>query len=662
MNKFKLVSEFKASGDQPQAIKQLVEGLSKGYRDQTLLGVTGSGKTFTMAKVVEQIQKPTLVIAHNKTLAAQLAAEFRDLFPNNAVHYFVSYYDYYQPEAYIPHTDTYIAKDASINDEIDKLRHAATQALLTRKDVLIVASVSCIYGLGSPEDYQNTAITIEKGKLFKPNQLMRRLIDVQYKRNEIGFGRGNFRSKGEVVEIYPSYSDYVYRVDFDGDTVERIRQMDYLTGEVLENLEKLEVFPAKHFVTPEERLKGALGEIEKEMEERVAGLKQIGKLVEAQRIEQRTRYDLEMLREVGYVSGIENYSRYLGDRGPGEEPATLMDYFPSDFLMFIDESHMTVPQIRGMYHGDRSRKETLIEHGFRLPSALDNRPLRFEEFDKHINQVVYVSATPDDYELQLSRQVVEQIVRPTGLVDPEVEVRKTEGQIDDLINEIDARIKKNQRTLVTTLTKKMAEDLTDFLSENGIKVQYLHSDVDTFERIQILKSLRLGEYDVVVGINLLREGLDLPEVSLVAILDADKEGFLRSKTALIQTIGRASRHLEGKVIMYADKETAAMRGAAEESSRRRAKQMAYNKEHKITPTSIIKKISQIEVAEKQEETAEQKEQRKRLTKFVKSANSAEVDILIKDLENQMDLAAQNLEFEKAAELRDEIELLKQNLR
>ncbi|MBN2585447.1 excinuclease ABC subunit UvrB [Patescibacteria group bacterium] len=662
MNKFKLISEFKPSGDQPAAIKQLVEGLSKGYRDQTLLGVTGSGKTFTMAKVIEQLQKPTLVIAHNKTLAAQLAAEFRDLFPNNAVHYFVSYYDYYQPEAYIPHTDTYIAKDASINEEIDKLRHAATQALLTRKDVLIVASVSCIYGLGSPEDYQNTAIVIEKNKLFKSNQLMRRLIDVQYKRNEIGFGRGNFRSRGEVLEIYPSYSDYVYRIDFDGDKVERIRQMDYLTGEVLENLERLEVFPAKHFITPEERLKSALGRIEKEMAARVAALKKIGKLVEAQRIEQRTRYDLEMLREVGYVSGIENYARYLGDRGAGEEPATLMDYFPSDFMMFIDESHMTIPQIRGMYHGDRSRKETLIEHGFRLPSALDNRPLRFEEFDKHIHQVVYVSATPEDYELQLSRQVVEQIVRPTGLVDPEVEVRKTEGQIDDLINEIDARIKKNQRVLITTLTKKMAEDLTDFLSENGIKVQYLHSDVDTFERIQILKSLRLGEYDVVVGINLLREGLDLPEVSLVAILDADKEGFLRSKTALIQTIGRASRHLEGRVIMYADKETTAMRVAIEESSRRRAKQMVYNKEHKITPKSIVKKISAIEAGEKQEETAEQKQQRKRLSKFVKSANSTEVELLIRDLENQMDLAAQNLEFEKAAELRDEIELLKQNLR
>jgi excinuclease ABC subunit B len=491
---------------------------------------------------------------------------------------------------------------------------------------------------------------------------MRRLIDVQYKRNEIGFGRGNFRARGEVVEIYPPYSDYIYRVDFEGDTVERIRQMDYLTGEVLENLDKLEVFPAKHFITPEERLKNAIGEIEREMEERVGALKKIGKLLEAQRIEQRTRYDIEMLREVGYVSGIENYSRYLGDRGAGEEPATLMDYFPSDFLMFIDESHMTVPQIKGMYHGDRSRKETLIEHGFRLPSALDNRPLRFEEFDRHIHQVVYVSATPDDYELQLSRQVVEQIVRPTGLVDPEVEVRKTEGQIDDLINEIDARIKKNQRTLITTLTKKMAEDLTDFLSENGIKVQYLHSDVDTFERIQILKSLRLGEYDVVVGINLLREGLDLPEVSLVAILDADKEGFLRSKTALIQTIGRASRHLEGRVIMYADKETAAMRVAIEESSRRRIKQIAYNKEHNITPKSIVKKISQIEAAEKQEVTEEQKEQRKRLSKFAKSANSPDLELLIKDLESQMDLAAQNLEFEKAAELRDEIELLRQNLR
>ncbi|OGB74015.1 excinuclease ABC subunit B [candidate division Kazan bacterium RBG_13_50_9] len=655
--KFKIVSKLRPAGDQPAAIRQLVEGLSKGYRDQTLLGVTGSGKTFAIAKVIEKIQKPTLVIAHNKTLAAQLAAEFRDLFPDNAVHYFVSYYDYYQPEAYIPKTDTYIAKDASINEEIDKLRHAATQSLLTRKDVLIVASVSCIYGIGSPEDYQSAAVVIERGKLFRQQQIFRRLVDIQYQRNDINFTRGTFRARGEVVEIFPSYSDFAYRVEFSGDTIEKIRQVDYLTGEILGEIDSLEVYPAKHFITPQERLNKAPSFIEAELKQRVEELKKRGKLVEAQRLEQRTNYDLEMLREVGYVSGIENYSRYLGDRAPGEEPATLLDYFPSDFLMVIDESHMTIPQVRGMYRGDRSRKETLVEHGFRLPSALDNRPLTFDEFRKHIKEVIYTSATPDEYELELSDQVVEQIVRPTGLVDPGVEIRPTSGQIDDLMSEIDKQVKKNQRVLVTTLTKKTAEDLTDFLLDNGIKVQYLHSDVGTLERIQILKSLRLGEYDVVVGINLLREGLDLPEVSLVAILDADKEGFLRSKTALIQTFGRAARHIEGQVIMYADKVTLAMQQAINESDRRRDRQLQHNRQHKITPRSITKKISTIEVAYEGKEKQLAKTQQRKLRKFAQSAHPEEVELLIADLASQMDLAAKNLDFEQAAELRDEIELL-----
>lgn len=659
--KFKIVSKFKPAGDQPAAIEDLTQGIKKGFKHQTLLGVTGSGKTFTMANVVEKIQKPTLVIAHNKTLAAQLAAEFRDLFPNNAVHYFVSYYDYYQPEAYIPQTDTYIAKDASINDEIDKLRHAATQALLTRKDVLIVASVSCIYGLGSPEDYQDLAITIKIGELFKPELIMRRLVNIQYKRNDINFVRGTFRFRGETLEIFPAYSDIAYRVEFFGDKVEKIKSVDYLTGEIIENLDKLEVFPAKHFVTYKERIDRAVKLIEVELEQRLTELKGAGKLLEAQRLESRTRYDIDMLKEVGYVSGIENYSRYLGEREPGEAPATLMDYFPSDFLLFIDESHMTIPQIRAMYAGDRARKETLVEHGFRLPSAFDNRPLNFDEFLKHTNQTVYVSATPTEYELGLSEQVAEQIVRPTGLIDPIVEVRPIKGQVDNLMSEINKCIKNGYRVLVTTLTKKMSEDLTDFLVDNGLKVQYLHSDVDTLERIQILKGLRLGEYDVLVGINLLREGLDLPEVALVAILDADKEGFLRSKTALIQTFGRASRNVDGKVIMYADKVTGAMRDAMAESDRRREKQIAYNTKHKIVPKSIIKKISAIESAEETEDKQKAVETQKKLKKFAKSAHKEEIEILIADLENQMDLAAQNLEFERAAELRDEIEVLKQNL-
>ncbi|MFH1088446.1 MAG: excinuclease ABC subunit UvrB [Patescibacteria group bacterium] len=658
---FKLVSKFKAAGDQPVAIKQLVKGLHKGYQHQTLLGVTGSGKTFTMAKVVEQIQKPTLVIVHNKTLAAQLAAEFRDLFPNNAVHYFVSYYDYYQPEAYIPRTDTYIAKDASINEEIDKLRHAATQSLLTRSDVLIVASVSCIYGIGLPEEYQKAAVHLQVGKTYNWQEMLRQLVDIQYKRNDINFVRGTFRIKGDILEVHPAYSDYAYRAEFLGNTIEKITQIDYLTGEILDQLDQLDVYPAKHFVTPNDRLKEAIGMIETELEQRVKEFQNAGKLVEAQRLEQRTRYDIEMLREVGYVSGIENYSRYLSGRAIDYEPATLLNYFPKDFLMFIDESHMTIPQIRGMYEGDHSRKTTLIEHGFRLPSAYDNRPLMFTEFVKHINQVVYATATPNDYELNLSRQVVEQIVRPTGLVDPEVEVRPITGQIDDLIHEINLRVKQGQRTLVTTLTKKMSEDLTEFLDENGVKVQYLHSDVETFERIKILRDLRLGKFDVVVGINLLREGLDLPEVSLVAILDADKEGFLRSKTALIQTFGRAARHIEGKVIMYADRMTKAMTAAIEESDRRREKQLAYNKAHHITPKSIIKNISIIQSEEESEQLERQKQKKTRLSKFAQSAKSEELQMLVADLENQMDLASKNLEFERAIELRDEIDFLNSQL-
>lgn len=658
---FKLVSKFKPAGDQPTAIKQLIKGLQAGDKHQTLLGVTGSGKTFTMAKIVEKIQKPTLVIVHNKTLAAQLTAEFRDLFPDNAVHYFVSDYDYYQPEVYIPGTDTYIPKDATINEEITKLRHAATQSLLTRKDVLIVASVSCIYGLGSPEEYQKVAVVIEKDKVFDRTQLLRRLIDIHYQRNDINFTRGTFRVRGDVIEIFPSYSDTAVRIEFFGEKVDRIRLVDYLTGEILETADKVEIYPAKHFITPGDRIKKAVKDIKKELKKRVKYLKKIGKLVEAQRLEQRTNYDVEMLQEVGFISGVENYSRYLGSRGAGEEPTTLIDYFPSDFLLFIDESHMTIPQIRGMYLGDKSRKETLVEHGFRLPSALDNRPLNFDEFKKHIYRAIYVSATPGDYELNISKQIVEQIIRPTGLLDPEIEVRPIKGQIDNLMMEINKRVKKTQRVLVTTLTKKMAEDLTDFLAENGIKVQYLHSDVNTLERIEILKSFRLGDYDVIVGINLLREGLDLPEVSLVAILDADKEGFLRSKTALVQTFGRSSRHIEGKVIMYADKITDSMNKAIEESERRRRKQIAYNKKHNIIPKSIVKKIISIEFNQDRKAKENTRRYKDKLEKYKKSANTEELEMLIRDLENQMDLATQNLEFEKATELRDEIDFLKQNL-
>jgi len=660
--KFKVVSKFKPAGDQPEAIKQLVNGLKKEYREQTLLGVTGSGKTFTMANVIEKVQKPTLIIAHNKTLAAQLAGEFREFFPDNAVHYFVSYYDYYQPEAYVPQTDTYIAKDADINEEIDRLRHAATQALLTRRDVLIVASVSCIYGLGSPEEYQSVSVEIEKGGSYRLPSLLRRLSDIQYKRNDQNFVRGTFRVQGEVLEIFPSYSETAFRIEFFGNEAEKIREIDYLTGEILNEPEKIEIYPAKHFVTPKEKLETAIKGIEADLKKQLASFKRKGKLLEAQRLAERTRYDLEMLREVGYVSGIENYSRYFDGRKAGEPPSTLLDYFPDDFLMFIDESHMTLPQIRGMYGGDRSRKETLISFGFRLPSALDNRPLKFDEFQERIDQVVYVSATPAEYELKKSKQVVEQVIRPTGLVDPEVEVRKISGQIDDLMEEIRKRVEKGERILVTTLTKRIAEDLSEYLSELGIKVTYLHSDIDTLERVDILRSLRLGEVDVLVGINLLREGLDLPEVSLVAILDADKEGFLRSATALIQTFGRASRHIEGKVIMYADKMTSAMKEAIEETNRRRRRQLAYNKAHRITPQGIKKAVKDIlEVVPGRLEKKRQKEEVKTMQSFARKASDEELKQLISDLEAEMDLAARNLEFEKAAELRDQIELLREGL-
>lgn len=654
MAKFNLQSPFQPAGDQPQAIEKLLEGLKKGYRDQTLLGVTGSGKTFTMANIVQKIQKPTLVIAHNKTLAAQLASEFREFFPDNAVHYFVSYYDYYQPEAYVPRTDTYIAKDSSINDEIDRLRNAATEALLTREDVLIVASVSCIYGLGNPVNYENLKVELEKGKSYKRDKTLLQLTNAQYLRNDINFVRGTFRVRGEVLDIFPSYAEFAYRIEFFGDQVERIKKIDYLTGEVLEDMEKIAVFPAKHFVTPVERVNQSIKDIENDLQDRLKQLKGEDKLLEAQRLEQRTNYDVEMLQTMGYVSGIENYSRYLDGRPAGSPPATLLHYFPEDFLMFIDESHMTLPQIRGMYNGDRARKMTLIEHGFRLPSALDNRPLQSEEFEKLINQVVYVSATPSAEEISRSKQVVEQIVRPTGLIDPDIEIRPSEGQIDDLMAEIQDRVKKGQRVLVTTLTKKMAEDLSAYLEEAHIKVQYIHSDVDTLDRIDILRDLRLGVYDVLIGINLLREGLDLPEVSLVAILDADKEGFLRSDTALIQTFGRAARHQEGKVIMYADRVTGSMERAMAESGRRRVKQLSYNKEHGITPASIIKEIKDIREETRLKGVPSEEE----LDKFAERSSSDELGRYLQELENEMDLAARNLEFEKAAELRDKIEFLK----
>ncbi len=654
MTKFRLNAEFKPTGDQPSAIAALVDGLNKGDKEQVLLGVTGSGKTFTMANVVQSIQKPTLVLSHNKTLAAQLYNEFKSFFPDNAVHYFVSYFDYYQPEAYIPRSDTYIEKDSQINEEIDRLRHAATDALLSRRDVLIVASVSCIYGIGSVEDYGGMSEIVKKGERKVRDKLLRHLTDIQYQRNDIDFHRSTFRVRGDVVDVYPSGEEMAYRIEFFGDEVERITKIDPLTGEILDTLETLRIFPGSHYVTPEAKLKVALGKIQDELQERLAFFNKNGLLLEAQRLQQRTQFDLEMLEETGFVKGIENYSRYLTNREPGEQPATLLDYFPDDFMMFIDESHMTMPQIRGMYNGDRARKEVLVEHGFRLPSALDNRPLTFTEFERHVNKVVYVSATPAEYELSRSPKPISQVIRPTGLLDPRIEVRPIEGQIDDLISEIKATVDKRQRVLVTTLTKRMSEDLTEYLKELDIKVTYLHSDIETLERTDILRDLRLGTYDVVVGINLLREGLDLPEVSLVAILDADKEGFLRSEQALIQTVGRAARHVEGRVVMYADHITGSMQRTIDETNRRRKIQEAYNIEHKITPTGISKSIEKGMRPDLPEEA-------KKAMLDLKKIPKDEYQHLIRDLSAQMDMAAANLEFEKAAELRDIITDIKSKL-
>ncbi len=647
---FQVVAPFAPAGDQPKAIEQLAAGITSGMKHQTLLGVTGSGKTYTMAKVIEAVQKPTLVIAHNKTLAAQLCNEFREFFPHNAVHYFVSYYDYYQPEAYVPASDTYIEKDASINEEIDRLRHAATSALFERRDVVIVASVSCIYGLGSPEDYVGMTFSLKNGEYRDRDHILRRLVGIQYERNDVGFRRGTFRVRGDVIEIIPVGSETVIRIEMFGDEIERIIEVDPITGELIQEHQELTIYPASHFITPEEKLKRAIPVIEAELEARLKELRDQGKLLEAQRLEQRTRFDLEMLAELGYCSGIENYSAPLSGRKPGETPATLLDYFPKDYLLIIDESHVTIPQIRAMYHGDRSRKETLVEYGFRLPSALDNRPLKFEEFEAHMNQVIYVSATPGPYELEHSEQVVEQVIRPTGLVDPEVVVKPVQGQIDDLIDEVQRVVQRNERVLVTTLTKRMAEDLTQYLSEVGLKVRYLHSDIDTLERIEILRELRQGVFHVLVGINLLREGLDLPEVSLVAILDADQEGFLRSPTSLIQTIGRAARNVHGKVIMYADRITDAMRYAIDETNRRRRLQMEYNERMGITPQTIQKGITDIAQYLVEEKVAEEKPK----YEVLKKGSLKDVIALIQELEEEMYRAAQELNFERAAELRDEI--------
>ena len=648
MPEFKIVSDFRPTGDQPQAVDKLVEGVEKGYAHQTLLGVTGSGKTFTMANIVERVQRPTLVIAHNKTLAAQLATEFKEFFPENSVEYFVSYYDYYQPEAYVPRTDTYIEKDADINDEIDKLRHSATRALLTRRDVLIVASVSCIYGLGAPEEYQSFVIFLSKGEQTSRTKLIRRLIDQQYERNDMDLSRGKFRVRGDTLEILPAYEEVAVRVQFWGDEVERITELDPLTGEVFGERDSIDIYPAKHFVTSEEKLKLGIRDIERELNERVLWFRDQGKLLEAQRLENRTKYDIEMLREAGYCSGVENYSAPLGRRSPGSTPWCLLDYFPDDYLLLIDESHMTVPQLHGMYHGDISRKKTLVDFGFRLPSALDNRPLSFEEIEKHFNQVIYVSATPSAHEYRHSQQVVEQVIRPTGLLDPTIEVKPTQGQIDDLLHQIRNRVEKGERCLVTTLTKRMAEELSDYLQEMNVKTHYLHSEIDTLQRSEILRDLRLGVYDVVVGINLLREGLDLPEVSLVAILDADKEGYLRSQSSLVQTIGRAARHAEGHVIMYADASTESMQKALSETYRRRDIQEAHNREHGITPQGISKAIR--DITERVKAVAESRPSYRTRRDMPKD------DLLrvIKDLESQMKLAARALEFEKAALLRDEM--------
>lgn len=654
--KFRLQTKYQPTGDQPSAINQLISGLNKGEREQTLLGVTGSGKTFTMANIIQDRQAPTLVLAHNKTLAAQLYSEFKSFFPENEVHYFVSYFDYYQPEAYISSSDTYIEKDSKINDEIDRLRHAATSALLTRRDVIIVASVSCIYGIGSPDDYSEMSITIKKGERRQQDKLVRLLTDIQYQRNDIDFHRGTFRVKGDVVDVFPAGQDVAYRIEFFGDDVDRITKIDPLTGEILGEPDECRVFPSSHYVTPKQKLEHAIEGIKKEFDERMEWFEKHDKLLEAQRLSQRTKYDIEMLEETGFVKGIENYSRYLTNREPGEQPATLLDYFPDDFLLLVDESHQSLPQVRGMYNGDRARKEVLVEYGFRLPSALDNRPLTFAEFDRHINKAIYVSATPGEYELSHSPEPAQQIIRPTGLLDPEIVIRPTEGQVDDLIAEINDRIAKKQRVLVTTLTKRMAEDLSTYLQEIGIKTAYIHSEVDTLERGDILRDLRLGIYDVLVGINLLREGLDLPEVSLVAIMDADKEGFLRSESALIQTIGRAARHENGSVLMYADTITRSMQAAIDETNRRRGIQEAYNAEHGITPTSIAKEID-----EGLRAIIPVKEDDKKPKIDLKKIPKDEYKTLIKELSSQMELASANLEFEKAAELRDLIAEIKEKL-
>ena len=658
MNKFRLVSPFEPTGDQPEAITSLVDGLQRGLKYQTLLGATGTGKTFSIAQVIQLVQRPTLVMTHNKTLAAQLFSEFREFFPDNAVGYFVSYYDYYQPEAYLPRHDLYIEKETDINEEIERLRLSATTSLLSRRDVIIVASVSCIYGIGSPKAYGRVVLKMAAGEHHRRNTILRHLVEIQYNRNDFELRRGTFRVRGDTLEIYPAYAELAYRVSFWGDEIERITEINTLTGEVTRELTAIEVFPAKQFMTSEENLRRAIHDIEHELESRIALFNKEGLLLEAQRIEQRTRYDLEMLREVGYCTGIENYSRHLDQRPIGSPPWTLLDYFPGDYLLVMDESHMAIPQVRGMWGGDRSRKKTLVDYGFRLPSALDNRPLDFDEFTSRINQVIYTSATPGPYEHKHSAQIVDQIIRPTGVLDPEVEVRPVRGQIDDLIGEIHERVEKGQRVLVTTLTKRMAEDLADYLMELGTKVHYLHSEIDTLERVDILRDLRLGVFDVVVGINLLREGLDLPEVSLVAILDADKEGFLRSEQALVQTIGRAARHVEGKVIMYAGRITNSMQRAIEETKRRRSKQIAYNKAHDIEPRTIMKEIRDLTASLMGDrQLAEPAEP------YIVAAQLPKHELLrlIEDLEQQMKAAAGELEFEKAAALRDQIFELRRQL-
>ncbi len=649
MSRFQLVSDFQPTGDQPQAIEQLVDGLNRGHKHQTLLGATGTGKTFVMSKVIDQVQKPALILAHNKTLAAQLYAEFTDFFPHNAVEYFVSYYDYYQPEAFIPKHDLYIEKDADINESIDRLRLAATTAIFSRSDVIIVASVSCIYSIGDPQDWGRVVIELAPGEQHRRETLLRHLVSIRYERNDFDLKRGAFRVRGDTLEVSPAYAETTYRIGFWGDEIERITEIDPLTGEVLEDLDSLQIFPAKHFITPEEKREEALADIEAELEARLIELKADNKLLEAQRLEQRTNYDIEMIREIGYCSGIENYSRHLQQRPPASPPWTLMDYFPADYLLIMDESHMSVPQVRGMYHGDRSRKNVLVEHGFRLPSAMDNRPLNFEEFEERVNQVVYTTATPGPYELEKSQQVVEQIIRPTGVVDPTIIVKPVQGQVDDLVGQINERVGRGERVLVTTLTKRMSEDLSGYLKELGIKVHYLHSEVHTLERIEILRDLRMGAYDVVVGINLLREGLDLPEVSLVAILDADKEGFLRSGTSLIQTTGRAARHVEGTVIMYADRITDSMDRAIKETNRRREIQTKHNREHGIEPASIIKEVRDL-TDRLRSQTAPDQEDGLSLPQLPKT----ELARLIRELDEQMKAAAKDLEFEKAALLRDQI--------